>query len=1357
MIFTALSKSNKISIYFIVLLIMLMSESALALDKKHRSILKQLTLQEYRELNQKLEEKGLYREAERYIDDAMANADRKKRYKFLKNENKEIAKTMGVKASATKFGIPYSLLRTFNLVQVMIHFDTANRIGKKSVKHLTVNKHNRAARVVRKYARKLLARSQKSLQKSTNWISVYHEDRAYQHLGTNIIRSAKNKDFDIHSIDPFWHPYNLLHVLRNGEFVLTDVNIIRKGTLKDGDKIISPNDVNLSLIQTSTTINSASKAREIYIAVNKLQAFLNKKYPDKFSLTINDSNMFEVSLDFVAPYGWWKDAFFRVVFNFDNIGTEGPDIDVEYAPRVSHLMGNELCLMQSFKSSKRFNHDFNEYWWSYCSKRVRYGSDNFSIEEQILNIINFMLSDLDIRSEGILAYNFKEKSPRRLIAKEIIRVNNRAQKVHKRLYVETDHDKIKKSVRKRIKKDGEDPTFDYLVIDDEFNAEFTEFDNTQKDESTRTDIFIPVQMYAEAKIVEFDYLAISNIYDLIDEARMKSGFAIPERVQPVVYYKNQKLGEHNFQQVLDGIRIRNSKARHKRKHDFLTMIVKVPGYEKHAFENAIPEQGSLDEYYYIPENPRQLTIQEKLNESKLGKPIEWEIHLFENKKLAKANNMIYQYKLILPVETQQTTERFRGGSQYGNHANVWIPTIRDDMSEIQKKFALMSMFDLSSSELQIPSNLKKGAVSNFGNNIITKSLFMPKENDWVPTQAYLALLLQQVQMSSLITRQDYSIAEANNVFFEHVINGNIDKNIIKDLAYFVGYLAPSLSHLSGMSERDKEEFIHRIVINYLIEICVRTLLYNEFDATTGIIKELIKKPEQFSLESIYTANPKGISLAFNVLQITDFLITKIVFDRNKENKIDFTVYESEVESLQSSIKSIRNILDGEKNLIPVFLRQLLPVASYYSDDMDFESNEFLDKFTLSVLENYRSRTKNNEVKATLHAFLKNTEQKSEFFCQEKTNELISLFRKNTPELLINAPNEQGGFRQTCYHCRQLYETRDSIRGKGRTKNRTTGKPKKTLVRPFHEICMEKDRYIRQQAGKLFKKMEKSYPKKQRVGPDYHYNPVPDGFELIRINGDGNCMYSSIAEIFNRNIWTRQAGPWNQQKIRKTIDYNLRQIYFSIDSDEGKLVQELELLLGIDAGMIPAILNNKIITDSDSFAQSELGRLQQFGDAQLIALLVPTQGVWFPVITQGHNGSFHEMYDLRRWVNLAPNLLAVLLQNENYKFPDLTERQRGTLLQLLLSQNFDQAKLFVSQIMVDPHQSSAYLIHYPSSVALMEHFDAAVSIEAPQNMAVNLSRTTPMDETLQDSNPLSLMIQTSVGALLTTPGTPTSNL
>ncbi|WP_252179059.1 hypothetical protein [Endozoicomonas sp. 4G] len=1304
---------------FIVLLMTLLSASALALNDDQKSMLKQLTLQEYEKLDLELKEHDLYTEAESYINRAMSAIKLKKIKHFFVTINKKIAKQMGIKATdkTAKFGIPYTPLRSFNLVQAMIHYDRK------------VN--NSAASFVTNYADRLLSESGITEQEPTKniaWINILYENRINSQPIPTAIKTLNSKQNYILSESLSGNVFHKkIYLLRNGEFVFTNVNMIRNVHLKDGDKIISPlPDFYFDHLRRSPIKNPASRAREIYIAVNRLRAFLDKHYPEKFSLSINDKDMFEVSLDFIAARGLWEDAFFRIVFNFDNYDEKEPDFDVRYSPELPLIFNKSFALHHKYRRYKRNTLDLhNEF------------PDDLSVEKQILNIINSVTDCINTKTKDVFLLDWLVITPQDNFIKEIMNATHiTQQEVNTPVCIDTDSNKIEKSMGERIK-DEEDRVFDNLTE--------AELDS----ESIRTDIFLPVKMYNEAEIVELDYASIKNFYDLIYEARRKSGFIIPKDIVPVVYYKNKKLDQPNVLKVLHGIKKGNTKW--KKKHDILTVVVNVPGYERLAFDSAKHQATN----YYVPEHTCHLMQCGIIHKRNARKPIKWEIHLFENKKQAKASTMFFRHKLLLPSDTQKTTERYRGGATPEGPSNVWIPTVRDDMSEVQKRFALMSMYDLSRYKFSIPNDLKKASVSNLGNDIIISALSTPQENKWLLSQVHLEFFLQRIQMSILINHDDYSVAKNNNAFFESVISGTIDENIIEDLIFFLPRLTPGLTRLSRMDTPNKSGIIYRIILNYLIEICVRTLTYNESDASSGIIKQLIEKPEAFSLKDLYASNKQGIVAAFDVLKIADFLFTKTLFNPlykesfNPLHNLSFN--NDEIKSLLIDIKNTRKTFDSEENIIPVILNHLLPTAKYYSSDLDFESKEFLNQFILSILKNYGSRTKNKEVKASLLTFLKNTEQKSDFFSQEKTDELISSFRKTIPELLVNVPNGKGGFRQTCYRCNKVYETKSPIRGKGRTTNRTTGKPKEKLVKPFHNGCMKEDKHIRKLAGQLFKEMEKGYPKKQFFEPDYSFNPVPDGFELIRVNGDGNCMYSSIAEIFNQSIRTSQVGVWDQKKVRQMMHYNLRQIYSVIQNhpDQQKLMQELGLLSGIDADLISAVVNNYVIIHSASSGQSELGRLQQFGDAQLMTLLVPTQGVWFPVITQGDYGSYHEIYDLRRWVRLAPNLLAMLLQKENYRFPDLTKHQRAMLLQSLLEQNFDQAEFLVSQFLVVPHLSSAYLIHYPSSVALLEHFDAAVNIEASQNMAVNSSRTTHIDETLQDSTPLLLMIQT------TTLSTPTS--
>ncbi|WP_252179073.1 hypothetical protein [Endozoicomonas sp. 4G] len=858
MTFSALN----ISIHFIVLLITLMSGSALALNLEQKTMLKQLTLQEYGELNQEIEEKGLYREAEFYINRAIANVNRRKRNNFFKSINKEIAQRMGIKDGdkTIKFTIPYSLLTTFNLVQAMIYYD--DNLGAFS----RIIKDNKASTIVTDYAKKLLSKISEQVPE-TNVITLYYKHHNAPYQRKSIFKSAKNKDFNVQSMG--YNPDTFGHLLRNGYFIFSFTAIIRPGNLEDGDEIIFSNEYSWDDEDLSPIRNSASKGREIFIAVNRLQDFLNKRYPNKFRFSFSDDNMFELSLDFVAPYGWWKDAFYRVVFMFDNLGNAGPKIDIEYAPNIGSSFESQLFQIHTYLNSQRIIMNFYKEWLLKYSEQVHYAFESLSIEEQIFYIINCMTTDLEIRTKGILSCDLHGKSAQDVIIQEIINTNFQAQKkVKTPVYIETDRKKIKESVYERIK-DGEDPIFDYLTVDDVIDSEFDKSDVT---ESIRSDIFIPVKMYNEAEVVELDYTTINNFYDLIHQIKKKSGFIIPKDVPPNLYYKNKALHALNFQKVLHSIRkgVTKSKKKketeenkHKKNDDIVTMIVRVPGYEKQPFELAETKSYT----HYIPEHPRHLMHDKITDISEVRKPVKWEIHFFENKKLAKANDMLYEYNLILPPEPQKTTERYRGGSQYGSFPNVWIPIVKSDMSDVEKKFALMSMYDLSRNKFKIPNNLKKHAVSNLGNDIITKALLTPKNDEWLPTQAYLNFLLQRIQMSLLINDDDFTTAKENNVFFENVINGNIDEHVIKDLAFFLGHLTPVLRSVHKMDNPDKIEINYRIVLNYLIEMCVRTLMHNELNASSGIVNQLIEKPEQFSLEDIYASNTKYIFLAFNVLKI----------------------------------------------------------------------------------------------------------------------------------------------------------------------------------------------------------------------------------------------------------------------------------------------------------------------------------------------------------------------------------------------------------------------------------------------------------------------------------------------------------
>ena len=537
------------------------------------------------------------------------------------------------------------------------------------------------------------------------------------------------------------------------------------------------------------------------------------------------------------------------------------------------------------------------------------------------------------------------------------------------------------------------------------------------------------------------------------------------------------------------------------------------------------------------------------------------------------------------------------------------------------------------------------------------------------------------------------------VFFEHVLKGELNNNIIEDLAFFFGQIAPSLMLMPKMNSEDKSGINQRVMVNYLIEHCVRTLLDDEFHINSKLTDKFSQNPESFELSDILEVNKAGTQAVFNILALLDFLIQKIVF---MSDSTDFEISEFEVEQLQTSIKDLHNKMESSKDFLPSLLSNFLPTAKYSSTGIDFDDDHFKNKFRLTVLKQYQQRSKKKEVKNSLRKYLTESIDMGSFdddpvFEARETEQLVKTFRKHTPDLFINEKTVTGNYKQTCYHCGEVYETIKPVAGSRRNKVKHNKENKPKLIRPLQEKCKEKDRCMREDSKKLYEQMESQYPKKQFDGPVTHFNPVPEGHELIRVNGDGNCMYSSIAEIYNRHQPSEEANAWNQQRVRDTIDDNLRSIYNFIQNHPHRdsLLNELGVLTGLETEVIPTIIEDRVITQSAAAGFSELEILQQFGDTQLIPLLVPTQRVRFSVITQSHSGLNTGVYDLNHWVALAPNLLAALLANQDFSFPDLSETERLEIAELLES-DVNRASERIAIITSVSH-SIGHLIHYPNAV------------------------------------------------------------
>ena len=146
-------------------------------------------------------------------------------------------------------------------------------------------------------------------------------------------------------------------------------------------------------------VNSPRLQRDIYLAKNHIQSYMDTHYPGKFALTIPTDDPFKVVAEFVAPFGWWEGAFYKVEFDFSrtNKHNEGPSVRVILAPPVAHLFGEELCLAQIIP------HSACRWYWNWHEKgkaAAKYSSYNFDRVQQMMNVINFIIMDIDFWNEA---------------------------------------------------------------------------------------------------------------------------------------------------------------------------------------------------------------------------------------------------------------------------------------------------------------------------------------------------------------------------------------------------------------------------------------------------------------------------------------------------------------------------------------------------------------------------------------------------------------------------------------------------------------------------------------------------------------------------------------------------------------------------------------------------------------------------------------------------------------------------------------------------------------------------------------------------------------------------------------------
>ena len=146
-------------------------------------------------------------------------------------------------------------------------------------------------------------------------------------------------------------------------------------------------------------VNGPRLQRDIYLAKNHIQSYMDTHYPGKFALTIPTDNPLKVVAEFVAPFGWWEGACYKVEFDFSrtNKHNEGPSVRVILAPPIAHLFGERLCLAQIIP------HSACRWYWDLDEKgkaAAKYSSYNFDRVQQMMNVINFIIMDINFWDEA---------------------------------------------------------------------------------------------------------------------------------------------------------------------------------------------------------------------------------------------------------------------------------------------------------------------------------------------------------------------------------------------------------------------------------------------------------------------------------------------------------------------------------------------------------------------------------------------------------------------------------------------------------------------------------------------------------------------------------------------------------------------------------------------------------------------------------------------------------------------------------------------------------------------------------------------------------------------------------------------
>ena len=195
----------------------------------------------------------------------------------------------------------------------------------------------------------------------------------------------------------------------------------------------------------------------------------------------------------------------------------------------------------------------------------------------------------------------------------------------------------------------------YIDLDDSFPEKKGEYEESMA-------IFIPVNMERTAEIIEFQAKSVSTLEELKDTVMRRSKYFKFKSDDIEIFFNNKKL-------------ISNEQL-------------------KNSLQELIDDDDNNHERIYLGEGRNKKTVT-KLAAILQKKEDDFELHLKPNKAQANKGNMVKQFTMRLPDETQRKTERYYGGRQFHSEANVWIGDMNNGMSMPQKLLAKEALWDLS--------------------------------------------------------------------------------------------------------------------------------------------------------------------------------------------------------------------------------------------------------------------------------------------------------------------------------------------------------------------------------------------------------------------------------------------------------------------------------------------------------------------------------------------------------------------------------------------------------------------------------------------------------------------------------------